>query len=67
MDQFTLMAETLTNYNCKFVRNYIMEDEEATNESLALVESTLLHGYNISEPAEYKTLFKRVTLRTNDA
>jgi hypothetical protein len=44
-----------------------MEDEEATNESLALVESTLLHGYNISEPAEYKTLFKRVTLRTNDA
>jgi len=61
------MAETLTNYNCKFVRNYVMEDEEATNESLALVESTLLHGYNISEPAEYKTLFKRVTLRTNDA
>jgi len=67
MDQFTLMVETLTAYNYKFVRNYIMEDEESTNESLALVESTLLHGYNISEPAEYKSLFKRVTLRTNDA
>ena len=49
MDQFTLMTETLTNYNYKFVRNYILEDEEATNESLALVDSTLLHGYTITD------------------
>ena len=61
MDQFTLMAETLTNYNYKFVRNYILEDEEATNESLALVESTLLHGYTITNIQEYKTVMKRVT------
>jgi hypothetical protein len=61
MDQFALMVETLTNYNCKFVRNYIMEDEEATNESLALVESTLLHGYTITNIQEYKTVMKRVT------
>jgi hypothetical protein len=61
MDQFTLMAETLTNYNSKFVRNYILEDEEATNESLALVESTLLHGYTITNIQEYKTVMKRVT------
>ena len=61
MDQFTLMTETLTNYNYKFVRNYILEDEEATNESLALVESTLLHGYTITNIQEYKTVMKRVT------
>jgi hypothetical protein len=61
MDQFALMAETLTNYNYKFVRNYILEDEESTNESLALVESTLLHGYTITNIQEYKTVMKRVT------
>ena len=66
MDQFTLMAETLTNYNCKFVRNYILEDEEATNESLALVESTLLHGYTITDCVQYETLTKRVTSRKNN-
>jgi hypothetical protein len=67
MDQFTLMAETLTNYNSKFVRNYILEDEEATNESLALVESTLLHGYTIMDCVQYETLSKRVTVRKNNA
>jgi hypothetical protein len=67
MDQFTLMAETLTGYNYKFVRNYVMEDEEATNESLALVESTLLHGYTITDCTEYKTTMKRVTERKINA
>ena len=67
MDQFTLMTETLTNYNYKFVRNYILEDEEATNESLALVESTLLHGYTITDSTEYKTTMKRVTERKSNA
>ena len=67
MDQFTLMTETLTDYSYKFVRNYILEDEEATNESLALVESTLLHGYTITNCTEYKTTLRRVTeiSRTN--
>ena len=67
MDQFTLMAETLANYNYKFVLNYILEDEEATNESLALVESTLLHGYTITDCTEYKTTIKRVTERKINA
>ena len=67
MDQFTLMTETLTNYNYKFVLNYILEDEEVTNESLALVESTLLHGYTITDCTEYKTTMKRVTERKSNA
>ena len=66
MDQFTLMTETLTGYNYKFVRKYMLEDEEATNESLALVESTLLHGYTITDCVQYETLTKRVTLRKNN-
>ena len=44
MDQFALMVENLTDYNFKYVRNYSLEDEDSINESLALVESTLLHG-----------------------
>ena len=61
MDQFALMVETLTDYNYKYVRKYSLEDEEATNESLALVESTLLHGYTITNIQEYKTVMKRIT------
>lgn len=62
MDQFALMVETLTDYNFKYVvRKYSLEDEEATNESLALVESTLLHGYIITNIQEYKTVMKRIT------
>ena len=61
MDQFALMVENLTDYNFKYVRNYSLEDEESINESLALVESTLLHGYTITNIQEYKTVMKRVT------
>lgn len=61
MDQFALMVENLTDYNFKYLRNYSLEDEDSTNESLALVESTLLHGYTITNVQEYKTVMKRVT------
>ena len=61
MDQFTLMVENLTDYNFKYVRNYSLEDEESINESFAMVESTLLHGYTITNVQEYKTVMKRVT------
>lgn len=61
MDQFALMVETLTDYNFKYVRKYSLEEEEATNESLALIESTLLHGYTITNIQEYKTVMKRIT------
>ena len=61
MDQFALMVENLTDYNLKYLRNYSLEDEDSINESLALVESTLLHGYTITNVQEYKTVMKRVT------
>ena len=61
MDQFALMVENLTDYNFKYLRNYSLEDEDSINESLALVESTLLHGYTITNVQAYKTVMKRVT------
>jgi len=61
MDQFAFMVDTLTDYRTKYIDNFIKEEEIATNESLALVESTLLHGYTITEVAEYKTTTKRIT------
>ena len=61
MDQFALMVENLTDYNFKYLRNYSLEDEDSINESLALVERTLLHGYTITNVQEYKTVMKRVT------
>ena len=67
MDQFALMVENLTDYNLKYLRNYSLEDEESINESLALVESTLLHGYTITDCTEYKTTMKRVTERKSNA
>ena len=67
MDQFALMVENLTDYNFKYLRNYSLEDEDSINESLALVESTLLHGYTITNIQEYKTTMKRVTERKSNA
>jgi hypothetical protein len=61
MDQFAFMVDTLTDYQNKSYDNYGKEEEEATNESLAMVESTLLHGYTIREVTEYKTTLKRIT------
>jgi hypothetical protein len=61
MDQFAFMVDTLIDYRDKVYDNLGKEDEEATNESLAMVESTLLHGYTIREVTEYKTTLKRIT------
>ena len=63
MDQFAFMVDTLTDYDKKTRQSWPLNDEEATNESLALVESTLLHGYTITDVAEYKTVNKRITER----
>ena len=63
MDQFAFMVDTLYDYSKKYIDNYPKVDEELTNESLALVESTLLHGYTIQDVAEYKTVNKRITMR----
>lgn len=65
MDQFTLMVDTLTNYSNKFLDNYIRNDDELTNESLALVESTLLHGYTITDVAQFETAEVKQTKRVN--
>lgn len=65
MDQFAFMVDTLTDYNTKFVEKFVKSDEELTNESLAMVESTLLHGYNIADVAEYQTKTISVTKRVN--
>ena len=61
MDQFAFMVDTLTDYQNKLYDNYGKNEEEATNESLAMVESTLLHGYTIGEVTEYQTTLKRIT------
>lgn len=61
MDQFAFMVDTLTNYQDKVYDNLGRDEDEALNESLAMVESTLLHGYNIGDIAEYKTMYKRIT------
>lgn len=61
MDQFAFMVDTLTDYQNKLYDNYDRDEDESLNESLALVESTLLHGYTIRDVSEYKTSYKRIT------
>lgn len=65
MDQFAFMVDTLTDYSKKCIDNYPRDEDELTNESLAMVESTLLHGYTIEDVAEYKTKTISVTTRVN--
>jgi hypothetical protein len=65
MDQFAFMVDTLTDYSKKCVDNYYRDEEELLNESLAMVESTLLHGYTMLESAHYQTVYKSVTLRVS--
>lgn len=47
MDQFAFMVDTLTDYQNKKYDNIERDEDESLNESLAMVESTLLHGYTI--------------------
>lgn len=63
MDQFGFMVDTLTDYDKKNIDNYPRDEEELLNESLAMVESTLLHGYTIQDVAHYQTVFKSITSR----
>lgn len=63
MNQFELMIDYLDNSKDNFFKNVFLSDEEVENSSLAFVESTLLHGYNIAEPRQYKTVLKKVTER----
>jgi len=63
MDQFAFMVDTLTDYDKKYVDNYPKDSDELLNESLAMVESTLLHGYTIQDVAHYQTVFKSITSR----
>jgi len=65
VDQFEFMVDKLTNYKKDFVDGIIKSEEEATNESAALVESTLLHGYTITDGGTYLTKLKRVTERVS--
>lgn len=65
MDQFAFMVDTLTDYDKKNIDNYPRDEEELLNESLAMVESTLLHGYTMLESAHYQTVYKSVTLRVS--
>lgn len=61
MDRFELMIDYLENSKDNFFKNVLLSDEEVENSSLAFVESTLLHGYNVAEPRQYKTVLKKVT------
>ncbi len=63
MNQFELMIDYLDNSKDNFFKNVLLSDEEIENSSLAFVESTLLHGYQIAEPRQYKTVLKKVTER----
>ena len=63
MDQFAFMVDTLTDYSEKCINNYPRDEDELLNESLAMVESTLLHGYTILDTAHYQTVFKSITSR----
>jgi len=65
MDQFAFMVDTLTDYDKKYVDNYPKDSDELLNESLAMVESTLLHGYKILDIAHYQTVFKSITSRVS--
>ena len=61
MDQFELMIDYLENRSQDYINNILLSDEEVENSFLAFVESTLLHGYNVAEPRQYKTVLKKVT------
>ena len=61
MNQFELMVDYLENRGDSFMKNVLLSDAEVENSSLAFVESTLLHGYDIAEPRQYKTTTKKVT------
>ena len=61
MNQFELMIDYLENRSDNYVKNFVLSDEEIENSSLAFVESTLLHGYQVAEPRQYKTVLKKVT------
>jgi hypothetical protein len=61
MDQFELMIDYLDNSRDNYFKNVLLSNEEVENSSLAFVESTLLHGYQIAEPRQYKTTTKKVT------
>lgn len=61
MDRFELMIDYLENSRDNYFKNILLSDEEVENSSLAFVESTLLHGYQIAEPRQYKTTTKKVT------
>ena len=56
MDQFSFMVDLLQS------SSYGLGHDETINANLALVESTLLHGYNIVDVRQYKTVTKRVTI-----
>jgi hypothetical protein len=56
MDQFSFMVDLLQSSSSG------LEHDETINANLALVESTLLHGYNIVDVRQYKTFTKRVTI-----
>lgn len=66
MDRFELMIDYLENRSVNYVNNILLSDEEVENSSLAFVESTLLHGYQIAEPRKYKTVTKKVTELINE-
>lgn len=63
MNQFELMIDYLENSRDNYFKNILLSDEEVENSSLAFVESTLLHGYQIAEPRQYKTVLKKITER----
>lgn len=66
MNQFELMIDYLENSKSNFFKNILLSDGEVENSSLAFVESTLLHGYNVAETRQYKTVLKKVTELVNE-
>ena len=65
MNQFEFMIDTLTDYDNKRSDWYNKDTEDSTAESLALVESTLLHGYAITAVTQCNFPIKRVVERVS--
>lgn len=66
MNQFEFMVNHLENRANHWSDTMLYTDKDHENASLALVESTLLNGYAITNQRLYKTTLKKVTELVNE-
>lgn len=66
MDQFEFMVNHLENRAKHWHDTMLYTDEDHENTSLALAESVLLNGYQVTGHRVYKTTTKKVTELVNE-